>query len=182
MTPIVTDPKKLSTECEDVTSFEEAMEIVDKLNATIGPAHGIGLAANQIGINKKVFIIRVPEINIDETGQKHITFIGMHFANPQIVKLEEPIYFTGEGCLSFPGEQCETIRYNKVIVKDMLSPEGRTLTGLRAVVVQHETDHCYGITMHKRKRNAQTMNDPCPCKSGKKYKKCCLAHIKKAPF
>lgn len=182
MKKIVTNLKDLSHECDDVASFEEAMSIVDELNRVIGPANGAGLAANQIGINKKVFVTRVPELSTDESGNTHYVYICMHFANPQILKLEEPIYFGGEGCLSFPGEQCETIRYNKVFVKDLLAPDGRWLTGLRAVVVQHETDHCYGITMHKRKRNAQGHNDPCPCKSGKKYKKCCLPLIKKASF
>lgn len=182
MNSIVTDIKLLNKECEDVVSFEEAMDIVDKLNATIGPANGVGLAANQIGINKKAFVIQVPEGEADASGKTHYVYVCMHFANPKILKFEEPIYFSGEGCLSFPGEQCETIRYNKITIVDMLAPEGRVLTGLRAVVAQHETDHCYGVTMHKRKRNAQGMNDPCPCNSGKKYKKCCLAHIKKATF
>lgn len=182
MKSIITDPKKLSQECEDVVSFEEAMSIIDELNTIIGPAQGVGLAANQIGINKKVFVIRVPELSVDEFGTAHQIYITQHFANPKIIKLEEPIYFSGEGCLSFPNERCETIRYNKIVVQDLLEPTGRVFIGLQAVVVQHETDHCYGITMHERKKNAQELSDPCPCNSGKKYKKCCLGIIKKAPF
>lgn len=182
MKKVITDIKELIQECDDVTSFEEAMSIIDELNATIVSAGGIGLAANQIGINKKVFVIRVPQTTTDENNKAHCVFISMHFANPKIVKLEEPIYFIGEGCLSFPGEKCETIRYNKVTVEDLLQPTGRILTGLQAVVVEHETDHCYGITMHKRKRNVLGHNDPCPCNSGQKYKKCCLSNIKKSTF
>jgi peptide deformylase len=138
MNSIVTDIKLLNKECEDVASFEEAMSIIDKLNATIGPAGGVGLAANQIGINKKAFVIRVPEYDVDAYGKIHYMYVCMHFANPKILKFEDPIYFSGEGCLSFPGEQYETIRYNKITIADMLAPEGRVLTGLRAVVAQHE--------------------------------------------
>lgn len=178
---IITDIKKLTQECEDVVSVAEALSIVDQLTAELDKTTGIGLAANQIGIHKKVFIISVPETILDD-GKPCTYTIKMHFANPQIVKLEEPIYFSNEGCLSFPEERCNTVRFNKVIIRDLLSAEGRELHGLRAVVAQHELDHVFGITMHKRKQNAIDSNDPCPCRSGKKFKKCCFKIIKKATF
>lgn len=179
---IVTDIKKLSQECLPVDSVVEALQVIDTLTVASREVGGIGLAANQIGIDKKVFIIYVPEEDVDEDGVIHKRTVEMHFANAEIVKLEEPIIIGGEGCLSFPDQHFETIRYNKVTIKDLLEPAGRTLTGLRAVVAQHENDHVQGITMHKRKKNAQGVNAPCPCNSGLKFKKCCMGKLKKATF
>lgn len=182
MNNIITDTKELTKPCEDVSSFDEAMSIADQLYKVLGTTDGIGLAANQIGINKKVFVISVPEGYVDENGKVRTSYRCMTFANPKIVKLEDPVIFSNEGCLSFPGESIETIRYDKVVIQDLLAPEGRTLQGLRAIVCQHEFDHTQSVVMHRRKKNAQGVNDPCPCNSGLKYKKCCMSKLKKASY
>ena len=70
---IIKDKSKLNKKCEEVTDFKEA-------------ENGIGLAANQIGINKRVCVVNVTE--------------PLYFINPRIVDLQDDILYN-EGCLSF---------------------------------------------------------------------------------
>lgn len=165
---IITDQKQLKVKCTDA-SEEEAKEIIAKLveelnySASVGKP-GIGLAAPQIGINKNVVIIRVGDISLD-------------LVNPKIVKSYDLSLFDNEGCLSFPGLFEQTMRYNEVVVINDNEPKIFTAAGLPAVVIQHECDHLVGKLLPdfalKRSKVKIRPNDPCSCKSGKKYKKCC---------
>ena len=157
---IVTDVKSLTVECQDA-SIMEAPAIISKLEASLAASEtpGIGLAANQIGINKKICIIRTREEAID-------------LVNPVIVEKEDLMLFRNEGCLSFPGQYIITKRYNEILVKDLLNPKGIVCTGLTAVVVQHEIGHLYGETMYDYKIDIPGPNEHCWCSSGKKFKKC----------
>ncbi len=172
---IVTDKVALSKPTELVNSFSEAYSIIDNLYAEMVRHPALGLAANQIGIDKSVFVISIPET----TEEGKTFYYTQHFVNPEIVSLQEPFWFTGEGCLSFPDTpRFTTLRYGKVIIKDMLSPEGRAFTGLAAVVVQHESDHIFGKTFHQAAKSALGPNSQCPCRSGKKFKKCCQTVVR----
>jgi len=116
------------------------------------------LAANQIGINKKICIIRA--------GSK------LDLVNPKIAKTYD-LMEANEGCLSFPNIFINTKRYNEILVKDDLHSAGIICTGLEAVVVQHEVGHLYGEIMFDYKIEIpKNRNDKCWCNSGKKYKKC----------
>lgn len=166
---IVKKSEELKTPCEK-TSLEEGFKVIDLLEEILSKESGIGLAANQIGINKQVCIVRVPKDNQ--------TF-GYNFINPQIVSKEDPIIFENEGCLSFPNSFIKTVRYNKVFVKDDLEPNGRCFEGLEAVCVTHEVEHLLGITMYENTPKSIGPNGKCKCNSGKKFKKCCLPVLKK---
>ena len=170
---IITNKKDISIRCDEVSSFEEGMGIADLLNIELkaSPTEGIGLAANQIGINKQVFILKIP-VN----GELYST--GRTFINPKIIDRKIPVIFAGEGCLSFPNEIIETIRFTELTVVDILEPTGRQLTGLEAVAAEHEFDHLQGRTMYDRRKNQIGANDRCPCDSGKKFKKCCFPNLK----
>ena len=135
---------------------------------------GIGLAANQVGINAAVAVVNVREPIV--------------LINPEIVSKEEEIRYY-EGCLSFPKKRCHTKRYKIVEVKtdnnesNMTFGAGDTdLDKLESVCVQHEIDHLNGMRILDRaleltiKRTEPKIgrNDKCPCGSGKKYKKCCI--------
>lgn len=161
--------RNLRKPCEHVNTIEEGLEIIDKLQASLDGENGIGLAANQIGINKRVCIIRVPVV--DDEGNTHI--FGSNFINPIITNLKEPVLFPNEGCLSFPNVFVKTLRYNLVTVVDMLEPEGRTFQGLQAIVAQHETAHLNNKTMYDSQHKRISLGGPCPCGSKKTFKKCC---------
>ena len=149
---------------------------------------GIGLAANQIGINAAVAVLNVREPIV--------------LINPKIISKENEIPFY-EGCLSYPGKGVNTKRYRDVIISTAQSEsdwyfsgasqptdgkgsweeskkEDQELRTLEAVCVQHEIDHLNGIVCMDRKVNTTIVadkkigrNEKCPCGSGLKYKKCC---------
>lgn len=173
MTKIVTDSSLLSAPCEPVASYEEGERLADELFEVLDKrGDGIGLAANQIGVNKAVCVLVIP----DEFGKYNVL---VKFINPKIVELQEPISFNREGCLSFPNQQCETLRYNKIKVVDECNPDGKVYEGLFAIAAYHEIDHLNGITMFQRKLNTIGPNTVCHCGSSKKFKKCCMRKIQK---
>ncbi len=122
-----------------VEQFDESLEkLVQEMFETMYEAEGIGLAANQVGIDKAV-----ATIDISQTEEDVEPFVLM---NPEILE-------TGggesmeEGCLSIPGVREEVKRPARIVVK-YLNTENKIIereaTGLLARVIQHETDHLNG--------------------------------------
>ena len=111
------------------------IKLLDNMKDTLYDAKGVGLAAPQIGISKKVVVIDV--------GDGLIELI-----NPEIISYSEELESDVEGCLSIPGKQGEVERYCKVTVKAM-NREGKPIEitgeGLLARALQHEIDHLYGV-------------------------------------
>jgi peptide deformylase len=155
---IITDETKLRHECKNV-SLIEAPAIIDKLSKElISHGGGVGLAANQIGIDAKVAII------------KFKTQIAL--VNPTPINAYDLLEFHYEACLSFPSKNLTTKRYNEIFIRDDFHPAGMILIGFEAVIAQHEIGHLYGETMFDYEIKIPGMNEPCWCGSGKKYKKC----------
>ena len=156
---IITDELKLNTPCENASIFE-APAIISKLWEELDKhPHGAGLAASQIGILKRVCIIK-----------HHKTKIAL--VNPKIIETYDHMEFHNEGCLSYINQYIITNRYNEILVKDDINPNGFVSTGFEAVIIQHEIDHTLGITMIDRQIEIPLINEKCWCGSGKKYKKC----------
>ena len=175
-------------------TLEEGEKIATELFEILNKRKdGIGLAANQVGIDAAVAVVNVREPIV--------------LINPEIVSRETEIPFY-EGCLSYPGKGVNTKRYETVEVKSdnvdgtmifsgvdtgektkgSWEQEGKTyqvkdkdLRTLEAVCVQHEIDHLNGVrcldravdTTYRSEKNPGR-NEPCHCGSGKKYKKCCI--------
>lgn len=138
---IVTDERllrKLGIESTDVLPEEVAelryrLELELKISGENG-FPGIGLAAPQIGIAKKMAIIRIPHFNID-------------LVNCKIEKGYDPAFFDNEGCLSFPGILERTLRFQEILViNNLVKPYKFIATGLPAVAIQHELEHLIGKT------------------------------------
>lgn len=162
---IVQNRKQLNQPCETVSLIEGEL-IAQKLFQALENEPGIGLAANQIGIQKRVCVISAA---------------GQRFAliNPRIVKLSDPIVFGKEGCLSFPDEYLETLRYNYAEIQADNFSEVQKYSGILAVCCFHEIDHLFGVTMHDRKLNQIGPNSSCPCRSGRKFKHCCRPLVRR---
>jgi peptide deformylase len=164
---IITEINKLKTPCIPVESMTEGEEIAIKLlQELVKSKNGMGLAANQIGINKRVCVVNVMEE-------------PLILVNPKIIGLDNE-YHTIEGCLSFPNKTVKTKRYEYVTVecdnlgKVMFGPTGdngdtyndkQNLQLLESVCVQHEIGHLDGLTMYDFVRKLQ------PIISNKKYKR-----------
>lgn len=175
---VIQDEKKLRQISLPCNSFEEGMEIADKLKEEVIHHSAYGLSAIQIGIPKRVFIMRT---NKDEDWTVII--------NPTLESQEsdQDRMFYEEGCLSFPGIKVVTHRPSNIVVINTIK-DGKTekyaLSDLDAIVFQHELDHLNGKLMFDRRalsvpqshnlgKDKINRNDICPCGSKKKYKKCC---------
>ena len=141
---IIKDKTKLQEKCLPV-SIKEGEEIATKLLHELRQSEGgIGLAANQIGINKRVCVINV---------NNPIVLI-----NPEIIEQSEEKFVFPEGCLSFPDSKVRTTRNVSIKVKsdnhkEVLSfnAESKDINdAFECVCVQHEIDHLNGITMFDR--------------------------------
>jgi peptide deformylase len=144
-------------------SVEEGLEIAKELFQILNKRKdGIGLAANQVGIDAQVAVVNVRE--------------PLVLINPKIVSKETEIPFY-EGCLSFPGKGVHTKRYETVEVKtaqiegswifsgvdsgesakgvweDSEVEEDKAVRTLEAVCIQHEIDHLNGVRIMDRVRN-----------------------------
>ena len=141
---IIKDKNKLQEKCSPV-SIKEGEEIgVRLLHELRQSENGIGLAANQIGINKRVCVVNVKE--------------PLVLINPKIVEKSKEQFVFPEGCLSFPDDKIKTQRHQDIVV-EADNHEGRLSfsanskdinDAFECVCVQHEIDHLDGITMFDR--------------------------------
>jgi|SRR5882672_10087332 len=120
---------------------DEIRRLVDDMAETMYAAPGVGLAANQVGVLLRVFVIDIA--NDDEPSDLRV------FINPQITATVGTQTWE-EGCLSFPGVTEEIRRAEKVTVT-ALDRDGTSFEleaeGLLAVAIQHENDHLNGVVM-----------------------------------
>lgn len=119
---------------EEVTT-KEFQDFLDKLIKTMIVTDGIGIAAPQVGVNKRTVIVTM--------GKAIVALI-----NPEITKMSESMVETEEGCLSVPGVYGNVERHKTVTVR-ALTRHGRRaeyeLKKMDAVIAQHEIDHLDGI-------------------------------------
>ena len=164
-------------------SVEEGLVIAEELFQILDQrGDGIGLAANQVGIDAQVAVVNVRE--------------PLVLINPKYIKKENKIIY-GEGCLSFPNHVIRTKRYRDIIISTEQSESDWYFTGaeensdgksvwdkgnmnqdrenrlLEAVCIQHEIDHLNGITIHDREMKLE------PTKVEKKIGRNQLVTIKK---
>jgi peptide deformylase len=116
-------------------------KLIDDMFDTMYANNGCGLAANQVGELKRIFVL---DCSTDEDPMPQMVFI-----NPTIVKKTGAIV-SREGCLSFPGVYTDVKRYEKIIVRFM-DLKGKTKTmevpadTLLCRAIQHELDHLDGV-------------------------------------
>lgn len=123
-----------------ITVFDEAFrEQVTALFELNRLHRGVGLAAPQVGLSLRFFVM-----DASEEGNQPLCF-----ANPVIVEKEGTAIFE-EGCLSFPGVYAKVTRARKVTVQyqdEYGQPQTLTTDGLAAECIQHETEHLNGILL-----------------------------------
>ena len=148
---IIKDKMKLEQKCSPV-SVKEGEEIgVRLLHELRQSENGIGLAANQIGINKRVCVINVKEPIV--------------LINPKIVEKSKEQFVFPEGCLSFPDSKVKTQRHQDIVVtadnhdgKLSFSANSKDINdAFECVCVQHEIDHLDGITMFDREFKSEPL-------------------------
>ena len=129
----------------EVNEKDNIQEIVDSLFATLKEAEGIGLAAPQINILKRAFVIDTSPLNEqDLTLEK---FEGI-FINPVLIDRDSEDIIYREGCLSLPDIFEEVVRPEKILVRYQdirLITHEEELDGIKSRIFQHELDHLDGV-------------------------------------
>ncbi len=140
--PIVTDVNFLKQPCGEVTKEDNIKEIIQKLKDTLESRGGLGITANQIGIQKKISYIKIPKMNGKKLEYNEIILI-----NTKIIEKSNPIKIKNEECLSLPGISVQTRRYIYITIEnyneDLKSQIG-VMQDLESLVCQHEHDHQNG--------------------------------------
>ncbi|MEV6399995.1 peptide deformylase [Streptomyces sp. NPDC051907] len=138
----------LHAPCETVVDFSgELAQLVEDMFATMYAAGGVGLAANQIGVAQRVFVYDCP----DDDDVRHLG----HIVNPRLVAADGVVVRGPEGCLSLPGLEAGTERFDRAVVEgvtvdgDPVRVEG---AGFFARCLQHECDHVQGAVYADRLR------------------------------
>jgi peptide deformylase len=140
--PIITAPDpRLKAKCEAVPEVDKAIaQLMDDMLDTMYLAPGIGLAAPQVGVTKRVLVVDVTP----KEGPRD----PIRMANPEIVWQSDTLAVYEEGCLSLPEQYADVERPDKIRVR-YLDEKGqqqeREAEGLLATCVQHEMDLLDGI-------------------------------------
>lgn len=127
---------------EDVN--DDIRKLADDMLETMYDAPGIGLAASQIGVMKRLFVLDVAEREDEEDGKKE----PMVFINPEITWKSEETRVYQEGCLSIPGFYEDVERPDRIKVV-FLDRDGKQQEleagGILSTCIQHELDHLNGV-------------------------------------
>jgi len=145
----------LRKECEEITAeYKDLDKLLENMFETMYAAKGVGLAAPQIGLNIRLFIVdatpfaEIPEDGTEEDIDTTCIDFKRVFINPILFDEEGEEWAFEEGCLSIPGIREEVMRKPNLKIEyydenwELFEEE---LTGFAARVVQHEYDHIEGI-------------------------------------
>ncbi|MCB0427492.1 MAG: peptide deformylase [Mangrovimonas sp.] len=157
--PIVAygDPvlKKMAQEIDQ--DYPELSTLIANMYETMYNAYGVGLAAPQIGLSIRLFIIDASpfaeDTELTEEEQLFLSNFKKTFINPKILKEEGDEWVFNEGCLSIPDIREDVFRKPKVTLQyfdENFQEKTEVFEGLAARVIQHEYDHIEGILFTDR--------------------------------
>lgn len=137
MTVLRYPDERLRTKATPVETVDDALRtIIDDMFETMYASQGVGLAATQVDVHKRLFIA-----DCGEEEREPLVFI-----NPEIIA-KDGLFENEEGCLSFPGVYASIERAGSITVK-ALDRNGESFeldaTGLLSICIQHELDHLNG--------------------------------------
>jgi peptide deformylase len=135
----------LRQKAREIREFDDSLRsLVADLFETMHAYLGVGLAANQIGVAQRVFVVEVP---VDEQGHERFAIV-----NP-VIDRRDGKQTAEEGCLSIPGIYEEVVRAESVRLRgfdENGQPIEKTVDGYVARAIQHETDHLDGVLFTDR--------------------------------
>ena len=155
-----------------VINFDKELEtLIANINETMIEAKGIGLAAVQVGVLKRLIVVDIGDLSTDESyvegveederrlsEKKTVSKLEV-FINPKIIESDGEIEYE-EGCLSVPGVFATIKRKERLKIEYQdIQGKKQTIesTGLRSIVLQHEMDHMEGIVFPDRLGPMQRM-------------------------
>ena len=142
--------KKVATEISP--QYPNLDELIGNMWDTMYAAKGVGLAAPQIGLSVRLFVIDatpfLDDENMDDFELNSIKNFKKVFINPKIIEENGNLWEFNEGCLSIPEIREDVSRRSKIVIEyfdENFQSNKLELSGLAARVVQHEYDHIEGI-------------------------------------
>ena len=151
----------LKKKAEDISKdYPKFDELLENMFETMYKASGVGLAAPQIGLSIRLFIVDAKPFSEEESltdlEKNELESFKRVFINPQIIEENGIEWDFNEGCLSIPDVHEDIFRKPEITVEyldENFTPQKEKLTGLAARVVQHEYDHIEGILFTDRISN-----------------------------
>tara|TARA_A100000164_G_scaffold233692_1_gene207408 strand:+ start:237 stop:827 length:591 start_codon:yes stop_codon:yes gene_type:complete len=145
--------KVLKKKSENISEeYPNLSKLIEDMWETMYASKGVGLAAPQIGLSVRIFVIDTKPFasgdELDPAEAKTLEFFKKVFINPQIIKEEGDSWSFNEGCLSIPEVREDVNRKEKITIQyrdENFKLHNELLDGLAARVVQHEYDHIEGI-------------------------------------
>ena len=137
----------------DITpAYPDLESLIANMYDTMNNANGVGLAAPQVGLAIRLFVVDTAPFADDEdlTAEEQKFLLGFKkvFINAKITEETGKKWLFNEGCLSIPGVREDVSRNEQITIEFLdedFKPQKLTLNGLAARVVQHEYDHIEGI-------------------------------------
>src|SRR6478735_2818026 len=134
----------LKKKAQDIDSnYKDLPKLIENMFETMYEAHGVGLAAPQVGLGIRLFVVDGEPL--DEENLKGFKKV---FINPVILKEEGSEWPYEEGCLSIPGIRAEVMRHHKLTIEyydENWKKVKEVYDGLKARIIQHEYDHIEGV-------------------------------------
>ena len=138
----------LRKECEEIdASYPELTKLIANMFATMENANGIGLAAPQIGLGGRLFIIDSTPLTEDEENKTAVEAVRKVFINPEIMEEEGKEWKFNEGCLSIPEIREDVYRKPDIAITyfdENFQYHEDKFSGIVARIIQHEYDHIEG--------------------------------------
>jgi len=163
----------LRKECEEITSdYPQLKELINNMYDTMDHAYGVGLAAPQVGLAIRLFVVDTKPFSEDEDlpeeERAFLADFSCTFINARIIKEEGEEWAFNEGCLSIPGVREDVYRKPNITIEyydEDFKKQVKEFSGYAARVIQHEYDHIQGILFTdkistlKKKLNAKRLNN-----------------------
>ena len=134
----------LRKEAEEIENTPELKQFIADMYETLTQAEGCGLAAPQVGLSKRLFIVDGSELGDD---YPECVDFKQAFINPEILEESRETVSYSEGCLSLPGISENVVRPKTITIRyqdEDFRWHEETLTDFKARIVQHEYDHLEG--------------------------------------
>ena len=132
--------------------YPQLQELIDNMWETMYNAHGVGLAAPQIGKSIRLFLVDASPFaedeDLTEEEREQLKTLKKAFINPQILEETGDEWAFNEGCLSIPEVREDVFRKPEITIEyfdENFNKKTETYDGLAARVIQHEYDHIEGI-------------------------------------
>ena len=153
----------LRKKSQPVTQWsEDLVRFVEGMVSTMYAHQGIGLAAPQVGILRRILVVDVKayldnpdlaawhgSVTYTVEGRESVPVWPLRLVNPEIVERHERVRFPFDGCLSLPGVPVSESERDRIIVLNARLPDGRAVSiraeGILSICLQHEMDHLEGV-------------------------------------